>query len=274
MDKVIGIAGCGTMGLPMAQQLRKKGFDIWGYDVRPLSEFGDFQDRMVIDPQDFAGRIDVLISVVRDWQQTQDLLFDTQAIYAHPNAPKALLISSTLSPRLLADIQARLPKNVLLVDAPMSGAPFRAANGTLTFMLGGPDAAIAELMPAFNAMGQTIHHLGPTGAGLTCKVVNNFVAASGVIAVRHALASAEALGVDRATILKVMHSSSGGTWYGRHFNEIDWALEGYEPGNTMGIIKKDVAAYLDAIEGLDGKQASPFERTVHEQMSFMEKLDQ
>ncbi len=273
MDQVIGIAGCGTMGLPMAQQLRKHGFEVWGYDVRPLTEFGDFQDRMVADPQDFAGRIDVLISVVRDWQQTQDLLFDAQAIYTHPNAPQTLLISSTLSPRLLADIQARLPYDVLLMDAPMSGAPFRAANGSLTFMLGGPDDAINELMPAFRAMGETIHHLGPTGAGLTCKVVNNFVAASGVIAVRHALASAEALGVDRETILKVMHSSSGATWYGSHFHEIDWALEGYDAGNTMGIIKKDVAAYLDAINGLEGKQASDFERTVHEQMSFMEKLD-
>lgn len=273
-DKVIGMAGCGNMGLPMAQQLQKAGIEIWGFDVRPLSEFGEFQDRMIEDPSEFSDRVDIVFSVVRDWQQTQDLLFDVQAIFAQPNHPKILLISSTLSPRVLDEIQSRLPDDVTLMDAPMSGTVYRANDGTLTFMVGGPEKNVQELMPAFQVMGNEIHHLGPVGSGLKCKVVNNFVAASGIVAVRHALASAEAMGVERDTILEVMRSSSGSTWYGSHFNDIEWSLEGYDPTNTMGIVKKDVAAYLDAVDGLVGRDITDFEQTVHRQMGLVKALDQ
>jgi len=196
-----------------------------------------------------------------------------QALYTHPNPPKTLVISSTLSPRFLTAIQPRLPDGVLLMDAPMSGTGFRAVDGSLTFMVGGPEAVVEELMPAFQAMGSQIHYLGPTGSGLTCKVVNNFVAASNIIAVRHALEATDALGVDRDTILKVISSSSGDNWYAHHFEDIDWSCEGYDPANTMGIIKKDVASYLDAISGLDNKPTTDFEQAVHSHMGLMKVLD-
>ena len=57
---VVGIAGCGTMGLPMAQCLRDAGVEVWGHDVRPSGEFGDFAPRMIADAKDFAGRCDVV----------------------------------------------------------------------------------------------------------------------------------------------------------------------------------------------------------------------
>lgn len=270
---VIGIAGCGNMGLPMSQQLRKHGFDNWGFDVRPVHEFGDFQDRMVEDPKEFADRVDVVFSIVRDTRQTEDLLFDVQALYAQPNPPKTLIISSTISPRFLTTLRARLPQDVLLIDAPMSGTEFKAKDGTLTFMVGGPDDTVRDLMPVFEAMGTTIHHLGPLGSGLTCKVINNFVAASNIIAVRHALETSEKLGVDRDTILKVISSSSGTNWYAQYFKEIDWSLEAYDPANTMGIVKKDVASYLDAVEGIEGRDITDFESLVHSEMGLIKALD-
>ena len=127
-------------------------------------------------------------------------------------------------------------------------------------------------MPAFKAMGNDIHHLGPLGTGLKCKVVNNFVAAAGIVAVRHALASAEAMGVEQNMILDVMRTSSGGTWYGDNFESIDWSGQAYDPANTMGIIKKDVAAYLDAVSGMETKDASDFEHAVHDHMGQIKCL--
>jgi 3-hydroxyisobutyrate dehydrogenase len=254
------------MGLPMAKQLQKANIEVWGFDVRPPPEFGDFHDRMIEDPHTFSGRVDIVFSVVRDWQQTKDLLFDVQAIFTCPNYPKTLAICSTLAPRVLDEIQRRLPSDVLLIDTPMSGTGFRAIDGTLTFMIGGPEEAIETLMPAFKAMGNEVYHLGPVGTGLKCKVVNNFVAAAGIVAVRHALASAEAMGVEQSMILEVMRTSSGSTWYGDNFESIDWSSQAYDPSNTMGIIKKDVAAYLDAIGGMETKDASDFEHAVHTHM--------
>lgn len=269
---VIGVAGCGNMGLPMARRLHQGGFDIWGFDVRPLSEFGDFQDRMIEDPGAFADRVDTVISVVRDWHQTEDLCFDDQAVFNHANAPRTLIVSSTLSPGILAPLKNRLGDGTVLLDAPMSGAPYRAADGTLTFMVGGEAEDVNALTPAFKAMGRDIHHLGACGAGFTCKVVNNFVASSSVVAVRRALKAAKALGVDQKTMLDVMRSSSGGSWFGDNFDDIDWAHEGYDPANTMGILEKDMSSFLDAMSGVPDYEQGSFEDAILDNLRKMEKL--
>ncbi len=248
---VIGVAGCGAMGLPMARRLHAAGFDTWGFDVRPRAEFGDFAMRMIEDAVEFAARCDTVISVVRDRAQTMDLCFDVQAVFARAAAPRRLVVCSTLSPRVLPELAARLPAGTELLDAPMSGAPYRAADGTLTFMVGGDPGEIARTRPLLEAMGDTIHHLGARGAGLTCKVVNNFVAASSVVVVRQALAAAASLGVPEATLLEVMRTSSGATWYGDNIEHIAWAREGYHAANTIGILEKDVGAFVDALGGMD-----------------------
>jgi 3-hydroxyisobutyrate dehydrogenase-like beta-hydroxyacid dehydrogenase len=274
LGKSIGIAGCGAMGLPMAQNLLNAGYDVWGYDVRPVSEFGEFEHRMISDPAVFADRVEIVFSVVRDWRQTQDLCFDNQAVFVGANHPGTLIISSTLSPRVLSSLSKRIPDDVVIVDAPMSGAPYRAQNASLTFMVGGADDTVEELTPAFNVMGEEVHHLGPLGAGMACKVVNNFVAASSVVAVRHALKSASALGIDQKTILQIMRTSSGGTWFGDNFGDIDWAGEGYEPSNTIGILDKDMAAYLDALEALPGRDITTFEQAVIDGLRTMEVISE
>lgn len=237
----IGIAGCGAMGRPMAEALIAAGFEVTGYDVRPISEFGDFARHITAEPAALAQHCDAVISVVRDAAQTRELLA------AMGGLPPILVLSSTLSPRFVQTLRDELPETTALVDAPMSGAPYRARIAALTFMVGGPEAAVAQLMPAFRAMGEEIHVLGGTGAGAAAKVLNNFVAATGVAAVRTVLAQSGDLGLPPERLLDVMRSSSGGTWYGDNLERIDWAAETYDPANTIGILEKDVTAYLDAI---------------------------
>jgi 3-hydroxyisobutyrate dehydrogenase-like beta-hydroxyacid dehydrogenase len=270
--QVIGVAGCGAMGLPMAKRLAAAGFEVFGFDIRPLSDFGDFATRMIEDAAEFAARCETVVSVVRDAKQTNDLLFDRQAIFARNRWPKRLVIGSTLSPRMVRAVASRLPAGTVLIDAPMSGTVYRAQDGTLTFMVGGDAAEVERLMPALRAMGTTIHHLGPLGAGMTCKVVNNFVAASSVVAVRRAFAAARALGFDRARLLEVMRTSSGSTWYGDNFEKIAWAREGYDPENTIGILEKDVLSFLDALDGIGSADNGDFERAVFARLRTLEPL--
>tara|TARA_R110002072_G_scaffold135989_4_gene277772 strand:- start:309 stop:1172 length:864 start_codon:yes stop_codon:yes gene_type:complete len=265
----IGVAGCGTMGLPMAECLLAAGYDVWGHDVRNIDEFGAFVPHMVMDAGDFAARCDIVLSVVRDRQQTEDLCFGDQGILRRDGRPALFVTCSTLSPRAVTDLAARMPDGVDFADAPMSGAPYRAARGTLTFMVGGAQATVERLMPLFQAMGDGIHHLGPVGAGMTCKVLNNFVGVVGVVAVRKALASAQTLGLDQWRLLDVMRMSSGSTWYGDNIDAIDWSRQGYDPGNTIGIIEKDVKAYLDALDG----GAGAFETALLDELRALEPLD-
>ena len=250
------------MGLPMAQQLEGAGFDVWGFDLRPPDQFGEFQSRMIPDPRAFAMKIDTVISVVRDFRETMDLFFDKQALFGARPYPKLVICSSTVSPRVLPDIIAKLPDEVVMIDAPMSGAPDRAKNGTLTFMVGGNDTDVNTAMPLLNAMGEKINHLGPLGQGMTCKVINNFVAVTSVATVRKAIDAAKALGVDPMVLINVMRTSSGGTWYGDNIDEISWAYEAYDPTNTMGILEKDMIAFLDAISETQNIAAETLARSV------------
>lgn len=249
---VVGVAGCGAMGLPMAQALQEAGFEVWGFDVRPTIEFGSFQPRMIDDPSEFARRVQVVISVVRDVTQNLDLCFDRQALFTGTRYPRTLIVSSTVTPRFMPALRSRLPADVALVDAPMSGAPHAARLRKLSFMLGGDDEVLDPLMPLFEAMGQRVFRLGPLGAGMTAKVLNNYVASASVVAVRRAYARAKALGMDLAALRSVMQASSGATWFGDHFHDIDWSREGYQPSNTIGILEKDVRSGLDAVSDSSG----------------------
>jgi len=257
-EKTVGVAGCGRMGLPMAQALLRGGVDVWGFDVRPASEFGAFAGRMIADPRAFAQRCQVVITVVRDQRQTDDLLFDAQGLLAGPHGIETLVICSTLSPRYLAALKQRVADRVALVDAPMSGAAVAAEEVRLSFMLGGPPAALDALQPLLARMGTRFHRMGGFGAGMTGKVLNNFVAAASVAAVRQVLAWADQLGVDRERLLALMHDSSGQTWFGSNFDKIEFARDGYDPDNTIGILKKDVESALDAAgaDRDDGLQAA------------------
>ena len=268
----IGVAGCGAMGLPMAENLLAAGFDVWGFDVKSVPASDNLKNRMIADPAAFAAITDTVISVVRNIAETEALLFDEQAIFKEGTHPQTLILSSTLSPRYIKDVAARMPANVTVIDAPMSGAPYRARDASLTFMVGGDADAVQVLMPAFEAMGQQVNHLGPVVAGAACKVANNLCAAAGVVAVRRALKAAAGYGIEATKLLDVMRTSSGATWYGDNLQKIDWANEGYDPANTMGILEKDVTSFVDALDGLDDIQAGPFEDAIIAEIRRMEPL--
>ena len=236
------------MGLGMARAMLRAGLDVRGFDVRPTAKFADFADHMVSDSAEFAADRQVIITVVRDAAQTEALLFDDQAILSHGPELTHLVISSTLSPRYLAGLRSRVPARIAMVDAPMSGAQVAADEARLSFMLGGEDADLDLLEPVFRTMGPKIHRMGGPGAGMTAKVLNNFVAATSLVSTRRVLDWADSLGLDPERLRALMHDSSGQTWFGSNFDTIEFSRDGYDPENTIGIVKKDVESCMDALD--------------------------
>lgn len=269
---IVGVAGCGAMGLPMARHLLAAGFDVLGFDVRPVSDFGDFAIHMEPDPAVFAARCDVVISVVRDARQTYDLCFDKQGICGMGTSINTLIISSTLAPGVIGQVRERLDAGIRLIDAPMSGAPAGAESATLTFMLGGDVDDVSRCRPLFEAMGANQFYCGPLSHGMTVKVLNNYVAVSEVVAVRRVLDAAIALGIDTRRLREIMSRSSGATWYGDRFDTISWAREGFDPGNTMGILEKDLAAAMEAIHGALGCDEGALEAALAASLRSLEPL--
>ena len=97
-------------------------------------------------------------------------------------------------------------------------------------------------------MGKQINRIGNYGAGMMVKVLNNFIAASSVVSVRQVLHQAEKFELDIDALFNTIDTSSGQTWFGTNREKIEWFKESFENNNTMGILTKDVLAYVDAFE--------------------------
>lgn len=228
----------------MLRNLLAAGLDARGFDIRPPSEFPDLP--VTNDADAFVSGLSTLMTVVRDMPQTETVLFGKRALLTRAPSLRRLIVSSTLSPRQVAVVRARLTPGLTLIDAPMSGAQAGAEAGTLTFMLGGPDYDLDALMPAFKAMGGVIHRMGPSPAGHAAKVLNNMMAAASMVSTRLALDWCDEWGLDRDRFLALAEASSGRNWFTALWDEIEFATHGFDPGNSVGILAKDVACAADA----------------------------
>lgn len=245
----IGVAGVGRMGGGMLANLRKNGIDAVGFDIR---DPGEFDLPVTDDVAEFCDGLTAVITVVRDAGETDALLFDTQGIIAAANDLKTLIISSTLSPKYLRAIRAKIPAHIEMIDAPMSGAEVGAREGSLAFMLGGDTDAVTAQMPLFEAMGQLIKHMGPYSMGAQAKVLNNMLCASHFVVSRMALGWAAEAGLDEDKLLDLIAGATGQNWFTNRYRDIEFAKEGWEPDNTVAILIKDLGCLIDALpEGAD-----------------------
>ncbi|MFL4470486.1 NAD(P)-dependent oxidoreductase [Tateyamaria armeniaca] len=238
---MIGVAGCGRMGGPMLDALRDGGTQATGFDVVDKGV-----GHITTNVMGFAPRLDTLFSVVRDAAQTDALLFDAQNLITTAPGLTRIFICSTLSPRYVRDLRARIPDHIALIDAPMSGAQIAARDRTLSFMLGGAQADIDDAIPLLALMGKHFHHMGPFGSGMQAKVLNNLLAASHTAMTRLVLDWADAAGLETDRLLALIETSSGQNWLASGFETIEFAKHGHAPDNSIGILVKDVAAALDA----------------------------
>ena len=248
----IGIAGCGTMGLPMLEVLLKKKVKAIGYDVRPQEDFLSLKENFVSSKRVFFENTDVIFSIVRDINQTLELCEGTDGLF-NLNSSKTLIICSTISPAFLNDFIKKAPENIDVIEAPMSGAPIRAKEASLTFMVGSTKNQFKTISPILNILGKTIHHIGKFGSGMSVKVLNNFVASCSVVAVRHVLSEAKNLNISTDQLLEILNCSSGKTWFSENLYSIDWSKESYNKENTIGILEKDVNSYLDGLQDAGSK---------------------
>ena len=247
LNSSIGVAGCGTMGLPMLKVLLKNNINAFGYDVLSHKNFLGLEDNFISSKKDFFQKVDIIFSVVRDINQTKELCEGKNGLF-QLNSPKTLIICSTLSPAFMSDFFKNAPENITMIEAPMSGAPMKAKDATLTFMVGAKINEYQNILPILNILGDKIHHIGQFGSGMSVKVLNNFVASCSVVAVRHVLSEAKYLNISNKQLLEILNCSSGKTWFSENLESIDWSKENYAKENTIGILEKDVNSYLDGLK--------------------------
>ena len=233
------------MGAPMLAALLRAGISAKGFDIRPPGDFGPLASHITNDTRGFAQDLTTLITVVRDIPQTEDVLFGAQCL-TNAKPLRRIILCSTLSPRYVLDLRARIADHITLIDAPMSGAQIAAEEARLSFMLGGAEADLDAAQPLFDAMGQHMFRMGPFGAGMQAKVLNNLLAAANTAMTRLVLNWADTTALNPDRLLDLIHASSGQNWFASGFNSIEFARDGHAPDNTIAILVKDIDSALDA----------------------------
>ena len=247
LKEKIGLAGCGNMGLPMLNAMLSKNIDAKGYDIEKKKSLSSLGKDFISSKKKFLNDRNIIISVVRDASDTTELCQGNNGLFEQQSS-KVLIIASTLSPKFVMDLKSKAPKNITIIDAPMSGATIAAHEARLTFMVGCEKVLFNYIEPILGLMGTRINHIGNYGSGMMVKVLNNFIAASSVVSVRHVLHQAQKFELDIDALFKTIDTSSGQTWFGTNRADIEWFKENFDNDNTMGILKKDVEAYVDAFE--------------------------
>ena len=234
LKEKIGLAGCGNMGLPMLHSILSKNIDAKGYDIERKTTLLNLGKNFVSSKKKFLDDRNIIISVVRDASDTAELCQGNNGLFEQQSS-KMLIIASTLSPKFIMDLKRMAPKNITIIDAPMSGSTIAANEATLTFMVGCEKVLFNYIEPLLELMGTRINHIGNYGSGMMVKVLNNFIAASSVASVRHVLHQAQKFELDIDALFKTIDTSSGQTWFGTNRADIEWFKEKFENDNTMAV---------------------------------------
>ena len=202
----IGFIGLGIMGAPMAVNLAKAGHRLFvatRSKVRP--EVGEAGATVLASAKAVAEQADVVFVMVPDTPDVQKALFDAEGVAAGLSKGKTVVDMSSISPIETKAFAQRI--NALgcdYLDAPVSGGEVGAKAGSLTIMVGGPEAAFERVKPLFELMGKNITLVGGNGDGQTCKVANQIIVALNIAAVGEALVFASKAGADPAKVRQAL----------------------------------------------------------------------
>jgi 3-hydroxyisobutyrate dehydrogenase len=209
----IGFLGLGIMGSRMAANVARAGFPlaVWTHTPGKAERWAADHEALALPtPAEVAAHSDIVVSMVVDGGQVASVLTGEHGAIAAARPGLLCVDMSTIGPVDARSIGATLAeRGVAMLDAPVTGSSPRAEEGTLTIMAGGRPEDFARALPAFEAMGRVIVHVGELGQGQMLKLINNSLGAANAAAVAEALLLADATGVDLDAFVRVTSAGSG-----------------------------------------------------------------
>jgi len=210
--KTIGFIGLGIMGLPMAVNLVRAGFDVVGHTRSGAARLVDAGGREAASVAEATAGADLVITMLPDSPDVAAVVLGPDGVLAHASPGLLLADMSTISPATAREIAAAAATHgVAALDAPVSGGEPGAIEGVLAIMAGGTPEAFERARPVFDVLGATVVHVGPPGAGQLVKAANQLVVAGTIQVVAEAIVLLEATGVDPATGLEVLGGGLAGS---------------------------------------------------------------
>jgi len=249
----IAFIGLGHMGGGMAPNLAKAGHEVRAFDLVPeaVQHATEGGCTAAGSAAEAVKDADVVITMLPAAQHVKAVFENDVA----PNATQgALLIDcSTIDVASARSVgEAMIAQGFEFVDAPVSGGIAAAAGGTLTFMVGGTDAAFAKAQSFLEPMAKAVIHAGELGAGQAAKICNNMILGATMAATCEAFALAKKLGLDLQTFFDISSKASGQSWSMTSYCPVPGvgpetpADHDYEGGFAAALMLKDLKLAMDA----------------------------
>jgi 3-hydroxyisobutyrate dehydrogenase-like beta-hydroxyacid dehydrogenase len=264
LEEGVAVLGLGKMGLPMARNLRDKGFRVVGYDVSESSRVRAAEIGIEVVPSAREAALDTALSLVVvgfDDQVTEVISGTRSSLLAGARAGHVVAVCSTVEPRTVVQAaEAATDYSVHVVDAPLCRGEPSAEDGSLLVMLGGDDHVLTAIEPVLSAVATDLYRLGGVGAGQVGKMLNNFLLWTSVVANREAMQLGGRLDVDLEALREALMLSSGN----------NWALETWTRSRPMPWAEKDMRILMQHAD--EARLAMPAAGLVREEIKALKIL--
>jgi 3-hydroxyisobutyrate dehydrogenase-like beta-hydroxyacid dehydrogenase len=249
----VGFIGLGTMGLPMAHNLLKGGYELVIYNRTP-GKMSTLQEKgaMIADsPKDVASQSEIVFTMLTADAAVEEVILGENGIIEGANPGLVVVDSSTISPATSKKAAEELARHdIEMLDAPVTGSEPQAIQGILTFMVGGKKEVFEKCQPLFSVMGQNAYYMGEHGKGSYTKLANNTMAAINLISFSEGLTMAAKAGIDPEVFMKVV--SGGGARSGMVDNKGDKIINrDFTPHFMTQLIHKDLGLASNVAKELE-----------------------
>ncbi len=254
MPKNIGFIGLGTMGKPMAANLLKGGYRVTicaHRNLAPIRELEAVGAVVVGTAREVAAASDVVVTCLPDGPEVEACVSGVDGLLAGGRPGLIIIDTSTINPQIAQAVaEQAAQRGATVLDAPMSGGEAGAIAGTLTFMVGGDQAAVEASQDVFQAMGKKVYYVGGPGMGQVVKLCNNLMLGINLVGVCEAFALGVKAGVKASTLAEVIQASSGGSAVIERYYPKTIAKNQYKPGFRLKLMSKDLNLALAAARQL------------------------
>jgi 3-hydroxyisobutyrate dehydrogenase len=211
----VAFLGLGTMGAAMAGNLARAGFAVTAWNRTPgrASELAELDVRMAPNPAAAVAETEIVVVCVSDTPDVESVLFGPDGVASGARAGTLVIDCSTIAPSGSWTFAGRLKERGLsMVDAPVSGGSEGARNATLTIFVGGAEEDVERARPVLEALGKTITHVGPIGAGQAVKAVNQVILAATYLGVAEGIVLAIKAGLDVEQVVAALGGGAAQSW--------------------------------------------------------------
>ena len=250
MSDIIAFIGVGNMGNPMATNLHKAGYKIKVFDI---------STEMLIKAKDngletvnninelITEKVSIVITMLPEGKHSKEIYLGEDGLINKVSKNCLLIDCSTIDIDTSKKIgKAAEDKEIMMIDAPVSGGVMGAQKATLNRMVGGSVKAFEKAHPILKIMGKNIYHAGKVGSGNGAKICNNMSLGITMIAASESLMLAKRLNIDIKKVHEIMKNASGNSWPIEVYPPLPGLIEGtpsnnkYKPGFSAGMMNKDL----------------------------------